>query len=219
LKLEQLKKHRRRSRLLNGIFGRNPVFVGGMALPLVIIATTNLKNAAAISLLVACATLPAVLFASVLGQRMPDWAAPPFYALFTMILVLTSVPVLGLISPEVTDSLGIYTALVSVNTMTLSLCSHHAGDQANPLLALIDGVTYSIGFALAALLVAALREAFGTNTIWGVPLKLPFRIYGLQLAYSGFILVALLSACFRFLRRLAYQLLYRHENPFSEETS
>lgn len=83
-------------------------------------------------------------------------------------------------------------------------------------MALVDAAAYSLGFALAMCLIAFFRELLGAGSLWGVPVPLPFKAEGVQIAFAGFIAVALLSALVRFLRRTALAFSYRRHNPKPE---
>ncbi|WP_160208932.1 Rnf-Nqr domain containing protein [Anaerotruncus colihominis] len=213
MKLERVRAVRKRSRWFDGLLTRNPVLVGGMAIPFAVVITTSLKNSVSISILLACSLIPTVLLASLVGARLPRWGASILYTLFSLALIVACVPLILPISPEVADSLGIFVPLLSVNTLLLTLCGRCAGRRSKPLFALVDAVSYSVGFALVMCLLALLREWFGTGTVWGVLAHAPFTLGGVQMTFAGFILLALLSAAARFLRRAVLLLIYRSDNP------
>ncbi len=81
---------------------------------------------------------------------------------------------------------------------------------------MVDAVVYSAGFALAMALIACVRELFGSNTIWGIAVKFPIRTRGMQIAFAGFILVALFGALFRSLHRVVIALLCRRPRRQAE---
>lgn len=213
MKLERVKAVRKRSRWFDGLLTHNPVLVGGMAIPFAVVITTSLKNSVSISILLACSLVPTVLLASLAGARLPRWGAPILYTLFSLALIVACVPLILPISPEVADSLGIFVPLLSVNTLLLTLCGRYADSRRKPVFALVDAVSYSAGFALIMCLLALLREWLGTGNIWGVPVRAPLTLSGIQITFTGFILLALLSAAARFLRRAALLLIYRRDNP------
>ena len=216
MKLEKLKRARRRGRWFDGIFGRNPILVCGLALPFAMMVTNNLKNSVSISILMACSLIPTVLLASLIGGKLPRWLSWAVYALFSMALVIAFQPLTAAIAPEVGDSLGIYVPILSVNTILLTLCARYERPADRPVMALVDAAAYSLGFALAMCLIAFFRELLGAGSLWGVPVPLPFKAEGVQLAFAGFIAVALLSALVRFLRRAALVFSYRRHNPKPE---
>ena len=213
MKLESCRKHRRRSRWVEGIFQKNPILVCGLALPFAMMVTNNLKNSVSISILMACSLIPTVLLAPLIGGKLPRWLSWAVYALFSMALVIAFQPLTAAIAPEVGDSLGIYVPILSLNTLMFTLCGRYSQPGHRPVLALVDAVGYSAGFALAMCLLAAIRGLLGNNTLWGRAVKLPVRLTGVQIPFAGFILVALLAALLQFLRRVAVGQLYRRDNP------
>lgn len=215
MNLEKLRIHKAHSRWLEGVFYQNPVLVRGLALPFAIMITSNLKNGVAISILMACSLIPCVLLSTLVGQKLPKWIILMICALFSMVLIMASLPLVMPISPEITDSLGIYIPILSLNSILSFLCLRH---RKNPhtILALVDALTYSAGFALALCIISGLRELFGANTLWGIPVQLPLKLSGLQYAFSGFIVTALLCAFFQAFGRCVRGRVYRKANPSSE---
>ena len=157
-----------------------------------------------------------MLLASLVGRFLPRWFSPVVYTLFAMVVVVACVPLILPISPEVADSLGIYVPILSINTILLTLCARYERPADRPVMALVDAAAYSLGFALAMCLIAFFRELLGAGSLWGVPVPLPFKAEGVQIAFAGFIAVALLSALVRFLRRAALVFSYRRHNPKPE---
>ncbi len=214
MKLESLRKHRRFSRWFAGAFGMNTVLIAGLALPFAVVATSSLKNAAAISILFACITIPTVLLAFLIGKYLPKLLAPVVYSLFSMALLLACTPLINPISPGLSNTLGIYIPILAVNSSLFVLCEQYSAPCSRPIFALVDAVMYSVGFAFAMGLIACIREWLGNGTLWGVAVPgLPFKLAGLQFAFAGFILAAVFSAFFRFVKRTIIWLYYRHDNP------
>lgn len=218
MKFEKLRKRRKRSRWIEGIFSKNPVLVLGLTLPFAIMITTNLKNAVALSILFACTVIPTVLLVSLTSKYLPKWFMPIVYTLFAMVLVIASAPLIQPISPEIIDSLGIYIPLVSVNSVLPMMYARYSEETAKPVMALVDSVTYSVGFSLALCLIGTVREFFGSNTLWGISIALPIKLSGLQIAFSGFILAAFFCALFRFIKRMMLWFAYSRLSRRAEDT-
>lgn len=212
MNLIYIKKHRTRSLWYEGFLRRNPILVCGLALPFAVMITNNLKNSAAVSLMMACVLLPCVLLASLIGARLPVWGTCAISSVLSLAIIIACVPLVQMISPEITDALGMYIPILSVNTILLFLCERHARQHGKPLRALSDAIFYSLGFAVALGLIAVVRELVGNNTLWGIPVSFPIKLSGLQVAFSGFIVAAFLSALFRFVRRRMLLFSYRRDN-------
>lgn len=216
MNLARIRTYRKHSRWSDGLFWKNHVLIGGLALPLAIIVSHNLKSAAAISILMACSLVPTVLFALLIGRRLPQWIASMLYMGMALALVVASEPLILPIAPGINDTLGVYLPILSVNTVLSTLCARAASKRVRPFLLMVDAVVYSAGFALAMALIACVRELFGSNTIWGIAVKFPIRTRGMQIAFAGFILVALFGALFRSLHRVVIALLCRRPRRQAE---
>ena len=180
MNLARIRTYRKHSRWSDGLFWKNPVLIGGLALPLAIIVSHNLKSAAAISILMACSLIPTVLFALLIGRRLPQWIASMLYLGMALALVVASETLIRPIAPGINDTLGVYLPILSVNTVLSTLCARAASKRVRPFLLMVDAVVYSAGFALAMALIACVRELFGSNTIWGIAVKFPIRTRGLH---------------------------------------
>ena len=213
MKLENIRKSRKHNRWIEGLLQKNPVLIQGLALPFAIMVTTSLKNSVTISVLFACSLIPTVLLASLIGNRLPQWLSPILYSLFTMFLAITCLPGVVTIFPEASDALGIYVPILSFNTVLFFLCDRYRDSRHRPILALLDAISYSAGFALAMCLIALIREPLGSNTLWGIPISFPIKLTGLQIAFSGFIVLSLLIALLQFLHRILLYIRYRRANP------
>lgn len=242
MNLSNLKNHRRRSRWAEGILSKNPVFVLGLALPFAVMITDTLKQAAAISVLFAISLIPSVLLAYLIGKRLPEWVMLITSSLFSMAIIMSCVAISSpvstlqvvgqaaavpppeaanvlfpLIDQAMVDPLGIYSSILSVNTVLCFLCRRHARQKQRPILALADGFSYSLGFALALCLIAAVRELLGVNQLWGFHIPFPIRLAGMQMAFSGFIVTALFCALFRAVKRAVGGSYYRRNNRRPEK--
>lgn len=213
MNLKKVRTYKKYSRYCEGFFSKNPVLISGLALPFAVMVSVNLKSAVALSITMAGTVIPTVLLASLIGQKLPKWICAIIYTVFSMVMVVTCAALILPMFPEIVDALGVYIPIVAVNTMLLWLCSKYSSDKPSPWMALVDAVMYSLGFAFAICLISLLREYFGNNTIWGVAVNFPIKFSGLQIAFSGFILVAFLNAGFRGLKRLILFAVYRHSNP------
>lgn len=213
------KSHRKRSRWAEGIFSRNPIFIRGLALPFAIMMTASLKTAAAISILQACSLLPTLMLIWLVGRYLPRWATLSVAAIFSMVVTLACMPLARFVSPTIYDQLGIYIPILSVNSLLGALCCRHSAPDAPPLPVLADAACYSIGFTLALAIMAAIRELIAYGTLWNLSIALPFRMPGLSMAFSGFLLIGLFGALFRAVSRCYNIRLFHKDNPPVKEGS
>lgn len=190
---KRLKSYKEKMSRTRGIFGQNPVLIGGLALPIAVMGTTSLMNAVALSLAGFATIVPLMLVASTVGKHIPLNLRRTCYVLLaSAILCGLSYPI-GSISPGIFDSLGIYYSLMAVNTIMLYRTETFA-QHASPLSALLDGLRNSLGFSLVICLIAAARELVGSGTLWGRPVQTAFVMPSVLLPFFGFILLGLCCA-------------------------
>lgn len=213
-----LKNYKKHSRWSEGIFRKNPILMLGLALPFAVMVTDSLKNAVSVSILLTCSLIPCVLLASLIGNRIPKWAAMPLYALLSLVLVCACIPMIRSIAPAATGSLGIYIPIISVNTLMFSLCDRYSTDQAHPGMALVDAVFYSVGFTFAMVLIACVREWAGNGSLWGYAMPYFYRIRGMQYVFSGFLVTGFFAALFQLCHRAFHIKLYRQQKPIKQQS-
>lgn len=211
MRLSLVRKYHKRLGRTRGLFRRNAVLTAGMALPFAVMPTTSLQNGLALSLAILCAVVSAMVAASLLADKVPGWLRTAICVNISMVAVLLLYPVVGLLSPQIYDSLGIYLPLTAVNTMVLVRteafgCNHRWYESA------LDGVTYSCGFAVVALILSALRELWGSGSLFGHVFAVA-KFPAVLATFSGFLLLGLLAAASGALRRQLIKVLYLLENP------
>ena len=197
--------------LTRGVFQENPVLAFGLALPIVVVASTSLKNGVALSFAMMLSLIPTCWVACVFGPQLPEMARTPVYAIVTMAAVQLSALFIRYLSPSIFDSMGVYFPILAVNSLMISRTSQYA-PKVKPQYAILDGLLQSLGFAVLVLPVSAFRELFGSRSLWGIPVSVPFASSGVLLPFFGFILVGFLSAFFRYFDRIIKQLLIVREN-------
>ena len=63
-----------------------------------------------------------------------------------------------------------------------------------------------MGFALAAVVISAIREVLAYGSLWGFVLPEPLRLAGAQMPFFGFIMFGVFSAGYQWVRRLLAEL-------------
>ena len=176
------------------------------AAPFLVVAATNLKNGVALSLAMAIVLVPTVILSLLLRQklRFPYWLGTPVWTMAAMLLASLSYYVIRFISVEITDSLGIYLYLLASAAVVSPVFT---GKRISTLPAAgAWALRYTGGFALAALIISAIREVLAYGTLWGIALPEPLRISGAQMPFFGFIMFGVFSAGYQWVRRLAAEL-------------
>lgn len=180
-----------------------------MLLAPVVVASTSVKTAVALSVTLAIVTIPTMFIASFIKNAIPKWLRIPVYSLIASLLLIPSALIVSPISPTIFDSMGMYFSLMVFNSVLFSRCEKIAVKKSH-LEVVADGAIYCIGFAVAILLISAVRELLYANTLWGLPVPLPFKISAAVLPFAGFMLVGMFSAICSFLREFIRKLVEKH---------
>lgn len=104
-------------------------------------------------------------------------------------LVQASDTIMRKIAPELFHKLGIYLALISTNCIILAVPLINAGEKYNFMESIAFGLGSGIGFALALIIMASIREKLDLADVPALFRGLPiaFIVSGmLALAFSGF---------------------------------
>ncbi len=212
MKLKRVRRYRYATRYIRPILGNNVVLSAGLALPFVIGASTSMNNALALTIAIGIVNIPTMIFASLLGKKIPQWLRLPCYVLLASALVVVSRFAVSWIAPNIFDSLGIYLTLLAVNTILL-VRGKQVIPQYNFYRAALDGVVTTVSFGIVMFVVSLCRELVGNNTLWGDAINFPIKLPGALLPAFGFILVGLLAAWAKFFRRLVIRYNLRKDNP------
>ena len=180
---------------LKGLVAENPVLV----LILGTCPTLAVSNGviSAISMGVA-ATLVLVcsnVVISALRKIIPDTVRIPCYIVVIAAFVTAVQMLLQAFLPSIYDMLGVYLALIVVNCIILGRAEIFA--RKNGVVdSALDGLGMGIGFLLALLAMATIREVFGAGSFAGIeiPFLKDFCIPILTQAPGGFLVFGILIA-------------------------
>lgn len=184
----------------NGILKENPTFrlVLGMCPTLAV--TTAALNGLSMGLAATFVLAGSNLVISLLRKFIPDRVRIPSFivviASFTTIVQL----VMEAYLPALYNTLGLYIPLIVVNCIILARAESFASKN-GPAASVVDGLGMGVGFTLALILIASIREILGSGSIFGFPLMgaafQPALI--ILIAPGGFITLGLLMALMNYL--------------------
>ena len=201
---------------LTGPFSaNNPVIVQILGICSALAVTVQLKPAIVMALSVTVVTAFSNLVMSLIRNGVPARIRIIVQLVVIAALVILVDQVLKAFVYEISKQLSVYVGLIITNCIVMGRVEAFA--LANkPWASFLDGIGNGLGYGLILVIVAFFRELLGAGSLWGVPVPLPFKAEGVQIAFAGFIAVALLSALVRFLRRAALVFSYRRHNPKPE---
>lgn len=183
---------------------KNIVLVQAIGLCPIIAIGINLKYGVVLTICTAAVLLPASLFMSLFGDKLPGWVRAPIYTVgASLILLGAAIFVDKLVSHEIYAALYLFIPLMAVNT----LVSYRAGGFSvshEPIVALTDALASTLGFGLVLCTVSALREIAAFGTIWDVPLHTQLILPEAAYPFAAFLLLGFMAAFLQWLKsRLA----------------
>lgn len=197
MKISAGKRYKKIHRSLNAIFISNPALILGFAMPFLIATSTSLKNAVAMSVEMLCLHIATMMFAVVFTRKLPAVPRAAITAAVATLVMMLTRELIIIMFGNLANSLGTYIYLLPVNGLTmfqsLSLSKH-----SRPLPVLRRELYHVLAFVLTIFSLSLMREYFGGSTLWGVPVSAPFKLGGLLIPFSGFILLGFLMAFIKF---------------------
>lgn len=162
-----LRKNSPGERIVNGIYFENPVFILVLGMCPTLATTTSVTNAVGMGLSTTAILALSNLFISMLRKIIPERMRMPSY----IVIIASFVTIVDFLmqgfTPAMYQSLGVYIPLIVVNCIIMGRAEAYAGKH-KPLEALFDGIGMGIGFTVALVLVAAVRELIGSGTFAGI---------------------------------------------------
>ena len=193
LRPSEIKRHRKKHRLLSSRIWKNPVGNLGQDLPFLVVTSISLQAAATISTQMAMIHFGTVITAIILCRFLPKWSRTLVYPTVSTMIMLVAGRWLGGVFPMVTEMMGMYIYLMAVNSMTFAAAmSIEPSDKIYPVAA--RAIKSVAGFVVAMFAVSLVREYMGSGTAWGRTMPHLISLDGAHVPFFGFILLGFLLA-------------------------
>lgn len=181
--------------LLKGLLLENPVFVLILGTCPTLAVTNTVIGALAMGLAATAVLICSNIVISLLRKVIPETVRIPCYIVIIAGFVTIVQMVMHAYLPELYDLLGVYLALITVNCIILGRAEMFASKNSVGKSAL-DGVGMGLGFTIALLAMAVVREVFGAGTFAGIeiPFLIDHTISYLTKAPGGMLVYGLLIA-------------------------
>ena len=148
--------------LIAGIIQENPVFVSLLGMCSALATTTSIESALGMGLLVIFTLVCSNVLISLLRKLIPAEVKIPCY----IIIIATFVTIVKMLTeaflPALYQSLGVFISLIVVNCIILGRAESFASKN-NVGLSFLDGIGSGIGYTIALVIIAVIREFFGTG--------------------------------------------------------
>jgi len=153
--------------LLNPLFNNNPIGLQilGICSALAVTTKMNVAFVMCIALTVVCAF--SNLFISVIRNRIPSSVRIIVQMTIIASLVIVVDQVLGAVAYDLSKQLSVFVGLIITNCIVMGRAEAFAM-QNPPWPSFIDGVGNGLGYSLILMLVATVRELFGSGSMFGI---------------------------------------------------
>lgn len=181
--------------LLKGIIKENPVLVLLLGTCPTLAVTSDVKSAVGMAAAAAVVLILSNLAISLLRNIIPDKVRIPCYIVVIAGFVTVVEMLMHAFFPDIYSALGIFLSLIVVNCIILGRAEMFASKN-GVVASVMDGIGMAIGFALALVAMATIREVFGAGTFFGleIPFIKDYTIPILTSAPGGFFVFGLLIA-------------------------
>ena len=180
---------------LAGIIAENPVLILVLGTCPTLATSTSLTSAVSMGLAATIVLICSNVVISALRKIIPDVVRIPCYIVVIAAFVTAVQMLLQAFLPDIYEMLGVYLALIVVNCIILGRAEMFA--RKNGVLdSLLDGAGMGVGFLLALMIIAFIREFLGAGALFGI--EIPFmeaiKIPVLTEAPGGFLVYGIIIA-------------------------
>ncbi len=181
--------------LLRGIIAENPVLILILGTCPTLATSTSVISALSMGIAATVVLVCSNVVISALRNIIPDTVRIPCYIVVIAAFVTAVQMLLQAFLPSIYDMLGVYLALIVVNCIILGRAEMFA--RKNGVVdSALDGVGMGIGFLVALVLIATVREVLGAGTFAGIeiPFMKDLKIPVLVMAPGGFLVYGIIIA-------------------------
>ena len=188
-------KESKLSILTKGIIKENPVLVLVLGTCPTLAVTTQASNAIGMGIAFTFVLICSNVVISLLRNIIPDKVRIPCYITLIAGFVTIIELFMEAYAYSLYEALGIYLSLIVVNCIILGRAEMFANKN-KPFASFLDAVGMGIGFTLALLVMASIREILGSGTWFGmeIPVLADNNISIMTMAPGGFFVFACLIA-------------------------
>lgn len=181
--------------ILRGIIMENPVLILILGTCPSLATSTSVISALSMGLAATVVLVCSNVVISALRKIIPETVRIPCYIVIIAAFVTAVQMLLQAFLPSIYDMLGVYLALIVVNCIILGRAEMFA--RKNSVIdSALDGVGMGIGFLVALVLMATVREVLGNGSFAGIELGFmaQLKIPVLAKAPGGFLVYGILIA-------------------------
>lgn len=181
--------------VLRGIIMENPVLILILGTCPTLATTTSVVSAFSMGIAATIVLVCSNVVISALRKIIPDTVRIPCYIVVIAAFVTAVQMLLQAFLPDIYNMLGVYLALIVVNCIILGRAEMYARKN-NVINSMLDGIGMGIGFLVALILMATVREVVGNASFAGIeiPFLVNYKIPVMTQAPGGFLVYGILIA-------------------------
>lgn len=190
-----MNKNSNMSTLLKGILLENPVFVLVLGTCPTLATTTTVIGAFSMGIAAMLVLICSNAVISVLRKVIPETVRIPCYIVIIAGFVTIVKLFIQAYLPDIFNLLGVYLDLITVNCIILGRAEMFAGKNSVGK-SVLDGIGMGIGFTIALVSIAVIREVIGAGTFVGfeIPFIIDHRIEFFAKAPGGLMVYGIMIA-------------------------
>ncbi len=188
-------KNNKLSVFLKGLIAENPVLVLVLGTCPALAQTGSIISALSMGIAATLVLIGSNAVISALRKVIPETVRIPSYIVIIAGFVSVVQMLMHAYLPSLYDLMGVYLALIVVNCIILGRAEMFARKN-NVLDSVLDGAGMGLGFLIALLAMAFIREVFGAGTFAGIelPILSTYNIPILTQAPGGFLVFGIMIA-------------------------
>ena len=190
-----MRMNKKLSIVLKGLIAENPVLVLVLGTCPTLAVSTGIISALSMGIAATAVLICSNIVISLLRKAIPDTVRIPCYIVVIAGFVTVVQLLMEAYLPDLYEMLGVYLALIVVNCIILGRAEMFARKN-NVIDSALDGLGMGVGFLLALLAMATIREVLGAGSFAGIeiPVLVDYKIPVLAQAPGGFLVFGILIA-------------------------
>ncbi len=180
---------------LKGIIRENPVLVLLLGTCPTLAVTTSVSSAFGMGAAFTAVLLGSNIVIAALRKMIPGQVRIPCYIVIIAGFVTAVEMIMHAFAPDLYEALGVFLSLIVVNCIILGRAEVYASKN-RILDSAVDALGMGVGFTLALLAMASIREVFGAGSFlgWEIPFLSKFAVPILVNSPGGFFVFGILIA-------------------------
>lgn len=153
--------------LFGPIVGNNPITLQILGICSALAVTSQMQTAFVMSLAVVAVTAFSNLFISLVRNQIPNSVRIIAQMAIIASLVIVVDQILKAYAYDISKQLSVFVGLIITNCIVMGRAEAYAM-KSPPLMSFFDGIGNGLGYGLILLIVATIRELFGSGTWFGL---------------------------------------------------